>query len=212
MKLIYIIIIIITIVIIILNIIIINRQSILHFISTSTNNDVNKEGLSIPPIIMNKIINFIQNIQNIKTYTFIDFGCGAGNIINKVYPLVGMVDGIEYHEKQANATKDRFKDIDNIVIYPINMLDYKFKQTNTILYLYEPLWQLETEPALEIYSKVFKNLTINKEKIYVIYCSAIKYKHLDMDFFKKYNLKLIEFKSISRGIPFQYNNLYFLEI
>jgi hypothetical protein len=211
MKLIYIIIIIIIIVFII-NIIIINRDTLNYFITTYNTEKFNKEGLPLPPIIIKKIINFIKNIKNIKTYTFIDFGCGSGNMIEKVYPIVGTVDAIEYHEKQANATKDRFKDIDNIVIYPINMLDYKFKQTNTILYLYEPLWLLETESALEIYSKVFENLIINKQKIYVIYCSAIKYKHLDMNFFKKYNLKLIEFKSISKGIPFQYNNLYFLEI
>jgi hypothetical protein len=205
------IIIIIIIIVMILNIIIINRETINYFITTFNTDKFNKEGLPLPPIIMNKIISFIKNIQNIKTYTFIDFGCGSGNMIDKVYPIVGIVEGIEYHIPQANATKDRFKDIDNVFIYPINMLDYKFKQTNTILYLYEPLWQLEKGPALEIYSKVFENLTMNKQKIYVIYCSAITYKHLDMDFFKKYNLKLIDFKSISRGIPFQYNNLYFLE-
>ena len=108
MKLIYIIIIIIIIVFII-NIIIINRDTLNYFITTYNTEKFNKEGLPLPPIIIKKIINFIKNIKNIKTYTFIDFGCGSGNMIEKVYPIVGTVDAIEYHEKQANATKDRFK-------------------------------------------------------------------------------------------------------
>ncbi len=199
------------IIIIIINIIIINRNTVLYFINYYNTDNFNKEGLPLPPIIMDKVINFIKNINNISEYTFIDFGCGSGNMIDKVYPLVNQVDGIEYHINQANYTENRFKNINNIKIYPINMMDYKFKQTKTILYLYEPLWLIEKEPALEIYSKVFENLIKNKEKKYVIYCSAIKHKHLDIDFFNKYNLKLIKLITISRGIPFIYNNLFILK-
>ena len=71
----------------ILNIIIINRETINYFVTTFNTDKFNKEGLSLPPIIMNKIISFIKKIQNIKTYTFIDFGCGSGNMIEKVYPM-----------------------------------------------------------------------------------------------------------------------------
>jgi hypothetical protein len=204
------IIIIIIFIIFIINIIIINQESILHYLNTF-NNNFNKEGLSVPPIIINKVMNFIKNIKNINEYIFIDFGCGSGKMIDKVYPIVNKVEGIEYNIIEANNTADRFKTISNIKIYPINMIDYKFKQTKTILYLYEPLWLMDKEQALDIYSTIFKNLKENKEKTYVIYCSATKSKFLYIDFFKKYNLKIIKLIKISRGIPFIYNNLYFLE-
>ncbi len=208
MKIIYIIIIVL--IVFIINIIYINRASILYM-TNFFNKNYNKEGLPLAYSIRDEIIKFINNITDVKSFTFIDFGCGAGDMINEVYQLVGNVDGVEYHIPQAELTKNRFKNIDNVTIYPMNMMDYEFKQTNTILYLYEPLWQMENNIALEIYSKVFENLIKNKMKIYVIYCSAIKQKYLNMDFFSKYDLKLIKMKTISRGIPFMNNNLYFLE-
>ena len=82
------------------------------------------------------------------------------------------------------------------------MVDYIFQDINTIFYLYEPLWLLNKKEALEIYSKIFNNL-INtfensKNKLFIIYSSGERTKHLDMNFFNRYNFHLINLKKISR--------------
>jgi len=192
------------------NSIYINKEQINYFL----NKNNNKSGLPILKIISDKILNYIKNIHNLDTFTFIDFGSGEGEMIKKVYKFVKNSIGIEIDKNTANNSTIKFKNTNNIKIINSDMIDYIFKDTNTIFYLYEPLWLLNNNDALKIYSKVFNNLinTFKNSKniLFIIYCSGNK-KKLDMKFFNNYNLILLNLVKINRGLPFIYNNLYFLK-
>lgn len=200
---------------IIVNTIYINKEQIIYHINYLFNKNNNKSGLPILNVISDKILKHIKDIKNIKSFTFIDFGSGEGEMINKVRNLVKNCIGIEIDKNTAINSVNKFHNIKNIEIINSDMTDYIFEDVDTIFYLYEPLWLLNNNHSLEIYSKVFNNL-INafknsKNNLYVIYCSGEKVKHLDDIFFNKYNFHLINLTKISRGLPFLYNNLYFLK-
>ena len=170
-------------------------------------------GLPIPQNIMNNINNYISNIKNIDKYTFIDFGCGTGVILQNIHNLVKNVEGVELDDKLVKIAKLKLDNYHNVHIYNMDMIDYKFKDIDTILYLYEPLWLVkDKEKTLDIYNTVFNNMIrqIKNSNIIIIYCNGVLSKSLDIPFFNKYNLKLIKLIKFSRFVPFTNNILYIL--
>ena len=170
-------------------------------------------GLPIPKNRMNNINNYISNIKNKDKYTFIDFGCGTGVMLKNTHNLVKNVEGIELDDKLAKNANLKFDNYNNVHIYNMDMIDYNFKDIDTILYLYEPLWLIKDKrKALDIYNTVFNNMTrqIKKSNIIIIYCDSVLTKLLDIPFFNKYNLKLIKIIKFPRFVPFTNNILYIL--
>ena len=210
-KTLYICIIIILIIILIIIRLYSTEQSYIKYKFNSFTNNANIVGLPIPNKILDNIIIFIKKYNN---YTFIDFGCGLGDVIEAVHNIVDKVEGIELDDNLATIAKNKFKTYTNVKIYNMNMIDYKFNDVNTILYLYEPLWLMKDKKQVrDIYTTVFNNLIsqVKNSKIIIIYCDGVVNKQLDINFFKQYNLTLINKIKQPRVVPFSYNNLYFLQ-
>ena len=208
-KILYIIIIII--ILIIIRLYITEKRYIIYKFNSFTNN-ANIVGLSLPNDILDNIITYINN-NNYNNYTFIDFGCGLGNVIKGVYNIVDKVEGIELDDNLATIAKNKFSMYKNVKIYNMNMIDYTFNDVDTILYLYEPLWLMKDKTQVRnIYTTVFNNLIsqVKNSKIIIIYCDSVFNKLLDINFFKQYNLTLINKIKYPRFIPFSYNNLYII--
>ena len=196
------------------------KTHIIYFINSFINNN-NIVGVSVPKNILDNIIIYIVSLKLIDqvptelshNYTFIDFGCGLGNVIKGVYNIVDKVEGIELDDNLATIAKNKFSMYKNVKIYNMNMIDYKFNDVNTILYLYEPLWLMKDKTQVRnIYTTVFNNLIsqVKNSKIIIIYCDSVFNKLLDINFFKQYNLTLINKIKYPRFIPFSYNNLYII--
>lgn len=166
--------------------------------------------LPLPFFIKNIILKYIKQIDNYQTYSFIDFGCGYGDVINTVKPLFNKIIGIELEKHPAEYCIERFRNDKNIQIHNMDIINYIFTDEPTILYMYEPLWLLNKDDALIIYKQVFQKLININKKIYIIYCSATKIQNIQPNTFEEFGFTKVYYKKIYRGfyIPFLYNNLY----
>eukprot|EP01084_Bolivina_argentea_P021313 39585_1 len=173
----------------------------------------------IPPDIptskqnIQEINSYLKRLTDIKKYTFIDFGAGEGNAIEYSVNDYQNLIGIELDENIATAAKQRLHDYSNVEILNMNMLNYTFNNTDTVLFLYEPLWQLEEKQAAVIYHAVFNNLCraftpknpgegVGRSDLIVagpVYISGQTRKDLDVEFFSEYNL--VVYKTYKTDIP-----------
>ena len=164
---------------------------------------------------MQKVVNIVKNIPQ-TGFTFIDFGSGLGEILKWVYQLknVKNVVGVELNSNQAEQSKEIFKSITNVEILNMDMTEYKFKPTPTILFMFEPLWGIsDLTQALSIYKKVLSNLTSIYEDdtttpLYVIYISGHK-QLIPVDFFKSF--ELLHKTTAPRFLGIYSNNIHFLK-
>lgn len=167
-----------------------------------------KEGLPTPWYIINKVIHIIKSIPNFSNYTLIDFGCGEGKVISTFSHLVKHIHGIELYPIQATIARVRYHDNPNVTIHLMNMMDYKFEQCPTILYMYEPLWTIkESSVYLPIYNTVLHHLSQVTYNVYIIYVTGIHPK-LDVNFFIPYGFTLITGSYQFRNIMLCKNNIY----
>jgi len=133
---------------------------------------------------LNKNLNKIININN--RFLLIDFGCGDGTSL-KMFNFCNNKIGIEIDTYTYKLALQNCKYHNNIKLINGDILNYNFN-TDTILYMYEPLWLCKD--YLPIYEKLFENIYSSKHKIYIIYLTGVT-KQLDELFFMKYKLKLI---------------------
>ena len=187
------------------------KDHILYTINCLLNNSKNTSGLPTNNYMITKIHTLINNLPK-RNYTLIDFGCGDGDFINQIYKCNNIlkVIGIELNSNQANQTKKRFSKINSIEIKNIDMTNYIFQPIPTILYMYEPLWDLTEYNALPIYHKVMKNISNLTTPCYIIYVSGIIPK-LDKSFFKLYQFKMLYHSQIPRFIGINLNHIYLFE-
>jgi len=180
--------------------------------------------------IKNVIVNIINKITDTKKYTFIDFGCGDGNVIDVVHDKVNKAVCIELEKSMTDLAEKRFKRKQvsaetssplNITILNMDMLDYKYVQTPTILFMYEPLWSMKKEDALALYHKIIgkiptgSKIPFKGDKVsagtlfpfYLIYVSGLD-PYLDETFFNKYDFKMLEHIKLSRFLGLKKNNIY----
>jgi len=174
----------------------------------------NNNSMPIPFRIKNEIICNIKKINDYKNYCFIDFGCGYGEMIDSVKNMFDNIIGIELDKDPAVYSINKFKNNNNIKIYNMDMVDYKFEDIPTILYMYEPLWLADNKTALDIYMKVLNNIYVSHKSeinnVYIFYCSGTKAKPLTDDIFNQFNFKQIYHKKMYRGFyfPFVFNDFY----
>jgi cyclopropane fatty-acyl-phospholipid synthase-like methyltransferase len=169
----------------------------------------NNASMPIPFFIKDEIIYNLQKIKNYKDYTFIDFGCGYGEMIYNVKNLFNNVIGTELDKHPADYSINKFKNNKNVKILNMDMVDYKFDNVPTILYIYEPLWLLDKNTALDIYMKVLNNIS-KVNNVYIFYCSGTSAKPLTVEIFNQFNFKQIYHKKMYRGFyfPFVFNDFY----
>ena len=91
------------------------------------------------------------------------------------------------------------------------LINTKYKDEDTIFYLYEPLWNVGTkEESRGIYSKVFNNLkntfSTNGKNLYIVYISGISRKDIDVEYLKQYGFTTEIFNK-QIGSLFLYRNI-----
>lgn len=151
---------------------------------------MNLSNISTNQNYINDIKNFIITIPNYHTFTLIDIGCGNGNTLKELSLNKIKSIGIELDKntaEEANKNKNKL-----MIIKNINMIDYKFENTKTIIYLYEPLFMVYKIQATLLYYKLLENIkeNINKE-IYIIYLSGIYRRDIEDRLLKNFGFKLI---------------------
>ena len=160
------------------------------------------------------ILGNLNNYDNMKEYTFIDFGCGNGKILTKYNDKFEHLIGIELDKNIVKKAKQNTNHYNNVTIINKNMIDFKFDGTNTVFFLYEPLWNIKSKQySMNVYNKVFNNLykTFNNNKsgkLYIVYLTGIFSKDLNEKFFKKYKLCV---KNKYKLAYYPYRLLYMLE-
>ena len=116
----------------------------------------------------NELANALEFLrENLKTFTFIDLGCGKGRTLLVASNLgFRQVIGVEFVSQfveiaRTNLAKRR---IANAVVLCADAAEFRFPNSDTVVYLYNPFSQ-------DVLSKVIVNLheSFSKQRIYVIY-------------------------------------------
>ena len=106
-------------------------------------------------------------------FTFIDFGCGTAGVLIGLHDKFRHLIGIELNSKLVDVATDRARFYDNISIINQNMVDYEFRDTPTVLYMFEPLWQVPIDDALTVYDAVMKNFSKIRCEKYILYITGL---------------------------------------
>jgi methyltransferase family protein len=142
----------------------------------------------------------LQKEIDTEDFTFIDFGCGGGSVINEYEKDFKRLIGIELNPKLARIARRKTKHHNNVKIYNKDIQEYRFKRRPTILYLYEPLWQVyPIHKAMEIYENVINNLTDMARKahqrVLIVYLTGLQRADLT-DFFADKPYTLLKQKTL----------------
>ncbi len=164
------------------------------------------DAIPLPKNIKNIILKILKDLPP-NNYTFIDFGCAEGNVIDLVYNQTDKAVCVELEKELTDKAEKRFKEIKNIEILNQDMKDYKYATAPTILFLYEPLWSMKKEDALKLYTPIFKKIPKDINPFYIIYVSGIK-QHLDESFFNSIGFKTDKHYKLSRFLGLTSNNVY----
>jgi hypothetical protein len=162
--------------------------------------------IPLPRNIQNAILRILKELPPNK-YTFIDFGCADGNVIDLVYSRTNEAVCIELEKYLTDIAEKRFKDIKNVKVLNQDMNDYMYTDTPTILFLYEPLWSMKKEDAIPIYQKIFAKIPKDIKPFYIIYVSGVN-PHLDETFFKNLDFSKVSYLKLSRFLGLKSNNVY----
>ena len=143
-------------------------------------------------------------------FIFIDFGCAEGNVIAKVYqhPSIQKCVGVELESKLTDKAQERFKNIPNIEIWNLDMNDYKYEIAPTILFIYEPLWELNTKEAKTLYRQILSSIPPYNDDFYIIYVSGVINKHLNTSFFASLDFKQLKHVKLDRLLGLKHNDFY----
>lgn len=164
------------------------------------------DAIPLPKNIKSMIVKILNELPPNK-YTFIDFGCAEGNVIDLVYNKTDKAVCVELKKELTDKAEKRFKDIKNIEILNQDMKDYRYKSIPTILFLYEPLWSMKKEDALPLYKSIFEKIPKDINPFYIIYVSGIK-KHLDESFFNSLGFKTDKHYKLRRFLGLASNNVF----
>jgi hypothetical protein len=198
--------------IIIIEILIRNYNSIKYHIDSALGR-TKLVGLITPTYIKQELLRLLSRIPNIEKLVFVDFGCSEGDIVREVSPYVRKSIGVELDP--VLYARAIMRNPQNVAIYNMDMISYKFDDTDTVMYMYEPLWKVSYVEALSIYQQVFAKLRrINAENIYVIYCTGSNSQQLNIDFFRRFGFILLEKKicRYSQIIPITSRTIYMYKL
>ena len=120
---------------------------------------------------VNKIIN--KNILDKKKYTFIDFGSGCGDLVKQIHEDYYTTIGIEIEKEAHKKAISNCINNSTIILKNIPMQNYNFQDVPTILYMYDPLFELNDCNEIDtIYNNVFTNYDKIKNTKYILYVKA----------------------------------------
>ena len=167
---------------------------------------VNQESDPIIIKYANYFIDLIYNLQkfNINNYMLYDFGCGDCSTLSQL--RFENKTGIDNDRECIKLSEEYIhkNNIKNIELLHNDILNVDI-QNKFVIYMYEPLWLLNSN---EIYINLFKKLKREYKSGYIIYVSGLFTKHLDDFIFDIYNIKIIEKTTI--GSILINRNIYLL--
>ena len=162
-------------------------------------------GLPTSNTNINRIRDILQEEEiDTQKITLVDFGCGKGDVLDVLDGDFKRLIGIELNQKLASLAKRRHRDNNKVRIRNIDIMDYRFKKRPTLLYAYEPLWQVESSRADEIYRDVIDRLSKLDHPTYVVYLTGIHRSDL-VPILKESDFELVRHASF--GI-YPYRDLY----
>jgi SAM-dependent methyltransferase len=170
----------------------------------------NLVGLPTPSSVMTRVQSILSSLNDSKKITFIDFGCGEGFVLSRVHHLFNQSFGIELNKIMSDYAYQRFNSVSCVTILHQDMVHYTFTNQPTVLYMYEPLWEVTEQQVVQsVYQKVFDNLKKVTHQKYVIYVTSVLSPKIKESDFHSYHLEIIHKERISRSLFF-HNTIYFL--
>ena len=138
-----------------------------------------------------------------KNYTFIDFGCGRGRVINYLNNIKNLTEviGIENNKSlrkeliklNNEKTKIYIKDCTNKIF--LNFLIKKYSTKNLILYFFHPFSEKILEKIVE------KFLSKSRKELKIIVMGKI---YLNIRIKKKFRIKVTKIHSLFNIYTYQY--------
>ena len=175
-----------------------NFNHLLYFLSFK-----NRSAIPTLPSMMNKVNPLLKSISNTKLsqFNFIDIGCGNCDFLFNLCKTNNFKKciGIEINRKSYLEGSEKCKNVKNITLYNQDVLNYNFEKTPTIIYLYEPFFDIEYNTAISMYNKLFENIrkinSDSKNDIYIIYITGrliFGRKDITREMFNKYNFEIVK--------------------
>ncbi len=172
--------------------------------------------IPLPRNVRQAVLQILDELPPAK-YNFIDFGCADGEVIDLVYRYSGKnknintLDCVELEPAVANIAKIRFDGINEINVIQGDMKDYKYKNQPTILFFFEPLWEMKKEEAIPLYQSILSEINIqlidNTEPFYIIYITGVDPK-LDKAFFDNLGFDEEKHFKLKRFLGIKHTNIY----
>ena len=103
--------------------------------------------------ILIKLEKDLSLLRSFKDFILIDFGAGDGTVLKHFSMLFKSTIGIDIDPQDSSVIK-------------MDMIDYKFDDVPTVLYMYDPLYDSDT--AETIYNTVLDNFNKITETKYLI--------------------------------------------
>jgi SAM-dependent methyltransferase len=105
--------------------------------------------------------------ENLKTFTFIDLGCGKGRTLLVASNLgFRQVIGVEFVSELVEIARTNLakRGISNAVVLHADAAEFRFPNSDTVVYLYNPFSQ-------DVLRKVIVNLRecLSEQRVYIIY-------------------------------------------
>lgn len=201
-------------IIIVIEIIVRNYKHVRHQIAPC------KEPFRMTPnYILEKIESYVASTTSTDKNIFIDINCGYGDILKFFYGDFKKSIGIDMNPNITEYLLSQINPSDNIEIINTDPQQYNFPNEDTIIYIseiYEPLYNQNDFTIKKSYRNLFKNITDiftkNNNKLYIIYCSGLLNKTLDIHFFNDFSFKIIKYDEVpfSKILPFIHYKLYLL--
>lgn len=204
-------------VIIVIEIVVRNYKHLRHQISPRK-----EQSRMTPDYILEKIEPYVASVEK---NVFIDINCGYGDILRIFYGDFKKIIGIDmnpditrYLSSQINNSNNS-NNSNNIEIINTDPQQYIFPNEDTIIYIseiYEPLYNQNDFTTKKLYRNLFKNITDifskNNNKLYIIYCSGLLNKTLDIHFFNDFSFNIVKYDEVpfSKLLPFLHYKLYLL--
>jgi hypothetical protein len=150
-----------------------NYDAIIHTVSKT-----HKSSVPLSYNILQKIRNTCKNYE-LSDYTFIDVGCGEGRVLSFFNNDFNKLIGIEIDNVVASKASENCRRHKNVTICQQDFTTYSFEHVDTLIYIYEPLWLMNSKDAEPLYHKLIENiisLACNNH-VYVVYVSGTYTKH-----------------------------------
>jgi hypothetical protein len=202
---------------------------ITYWLRCNFSSGMNQSGAPTPASIRARVCELIDGLpaadNSVGGYTFIDFGCGEGSMLEAVHGCdkLDLVLGVELDPELAACARARFADSPFVRILTQNMADFVFPGTSVVLYMYEPLWCMHPADALPIYRRVLDGFDRARRQpaapataagaaaSYIIYVSGV-HPMLDAEFFAPYGAKPVQMSRARRGLGWPGNRIWLFSL